>query len=102
MVGGARMPIPAEALPACAGCGRCCHLVVELRPGDEAVPPEFRVWHDGVACMDQRGDGACAALDPATALCTIYDRRPQTCRDFARGGELCRRAVAGARGRAGA
>ncbi len=101
MVGRSRMTITAENPPACAGCGRCCHLVVELRAGDEAVPAEYRVWHDGVACMDQRGDGACAALDPATSLCTIYDRRPQTCRDFARGGELCLRAVAAGPGRFG-
>lgn len=46
--------------------------------------------HDGVPCMDQRGDGACVALDPLTSLCSIYDSRPQTCRDFARGGTLCR------------
>jgi Fe-S-cluster containining protein len=100
MVVRSRMPTLAETLPACAGCGRCCHLVVELRAGDEAVPREYQVWHDGVACMDQRGDGACAALDPVTALCTIYDRRPQTCRDFDRGGELCLRTLAGGMRRA--
>ena len=66
-----------------------------------AVPEAYRVWHDGVPCMDQRGDGACVALDPATARCTIYERRPQTCRDFARGGELCLRLFAGAGERSG-
>jgi Fe-S-cluster containining protein len=76
-------------LPACAGCGRCCHLVVELRPGD-VVPEEFVVEHAGARCMDQRGNGACVALDPATMLCTIYADRPQTCRDFNRGETLCR------------
>jgi hypothetical protein len=76
-------------LPACAGCGLCCHLVVELRP-DDRVPEELIAWREGAACMDQRGDGACVALDPATLLCTIYDSRPQTCRDFARGSGLCR------------
>jgi Fe-S-cluster containining protein len=50
--------------------------------------------HDDVACMDQRGDGACVALDPTTLLCSIYASRPQTCRDFARGGTLCRRTLA--------
>jgi Fe-S-cluster containining protein len=48
--------------------------------------------------MDQRGDGACVALDPATQLCTIYERRPQVCRDFKRAESLCRRAVFGRRG----
>ncbi len=77
-------------LPPCAGCGRCCHLVVELRAGDR-VPEEFVVEHDGVRCLEQRGNGACVALDPATQLCTIYETRPQTCRDFNRGEILCRR-----------
>ncbi len=43
--------------------------------------------------MDQRGDGACVALDPLTALCTLYESRPQTCRDFARGSTLCRQVL---------
>lgn len=80
-------------LPPCAGCGRCCHLVVELRPGDR-VDEELVVEHDGLRCMDQRGNGACVALDAATQLCTIYETRPQTCRDFARGGNLCRMILA--------
>lgn len=84
--------IPAH-VPECAGCGRCCHLVVELRPGDD-VPPEWVVEHGGVPCLDQRGNGACVALDPQTSLCTIYDRRPQTCRDFSRGSQLCLVALA--------
>jgi len=58
------------------------------------VPEEFVVEHAGARCMDQRGDGACVALDPATQLCTIYETRPQTCRDFARSENLCRRILA--------
>lgn len=77
-------------LPLCAGCGRCCHLVVELRPGD-SVPEELVVEHYGARCMDQHGDGACVALDPVTRLCTIYEIRPLTCREFTRGEPLCRR-----------
>lgn len=50
--------------------------------------------HAGARCMDQRGDGACVALDPDTLLCTIYAERPQTCRDFNRGGSLCLRTLA--------
>jgi Fe-S-cluster containining protein len=67
--------------------------VVELRTGD-CVPEGFVVEREGVRCMDQHGDGACVALDPATRLCTIYAARPQTCRDFNRGEDLCRRALA--------
>ena len=82
-----------DAVPACAGCGACCHLVVELREGDH-VPAELVVEHAGVRCLDQRSDGACVALDPLTRLCTIYAQRPQTCRDFARGAVLCLVALA--------
>ncbi len=104
--GGGRAPIgaggatPAE-VPLCAGCGLCCHLVVELRAGD-VVAEELVVEHEGVRCMDQRGDGACVALDAATMLCTIYGTRPQTCRDFTRGEGLCRGVLARAAARRGA
>lgn len=87
-------PNQSDDIPACAGCGRCCHLVVELRPGD-VVPEEFVVEHAGVRCMDQQSDGACIALDQNTRLCTIYEDRPQTCRDFARGRDLCRKILLG-------
>lgn len=86
-----------DDLPACSDCAKCCHYVVALGPGDD-VPEDFVVEHDGVRCMDQHGDGGCVALDPVTRLCTIYERRPQICRDLARGGSLCRRAVLGRRG----
>jgi Fe-S-cluster containining protein len=79
-----------DEFPLCAGCGRCCHLVVELRAGD-VVPEMLVVEHAGVRCMDQRGDGACVALDATTRLCTIYETRPQTCREFGRGEAICRR-----------
>jgi uncharacterized protein len=92
------MSIVFDDLPACAGCGKCCHLLVELAAGVDDVPEELVAEHDGVRCMDQRGDGACVALDAATQLCTIYDRRPQVCRDFKRAESLCRRAVSGRRG----
>jgi uncharacterized protein len=64
--------------------------VVELR-ADDRVPEAFVVEHDGVRCMEQRGDGACVALDAVTKLCTLYETRPQTCREFNRGEALCRR-----------
>jgi len=83
-----------DDFPPCAGCGSCCHLVVELTPGIDDVPEELVVEREGVRCMDQRGSGACMALDPFTRLCTIYERRPKTCRDFNRGEPLCRKAVA--------
>jgi Fe-S-cluster containining protein len=64
--------------------------VVELRTGDE-VAEALVVEHDSARCLEQRGNGACVALDPATRLCTIYESRPRTCREFERGDPLCRR-----------
>ena len=78
-----------EVVPACAGCGRCCHLTVELDANDE-VPERFVVSYEGGRLMDQHGNGACVALDPATRLCTIYEQRPAVCRAFERGSDLCR------------
>lgn len=63
---------------------------MELRPGD-SVPDELTVEREGILCMDQRGDGACVGLNPDTKLCTLYETRPQTCRDFHRGEALCLR-----------
>ena len=82
-----------DELPACAGCGQCCHLLVELVAGVDDVPEALVVEHAGVRCLEQRGDGACIALNPATRLCMIYDRRPQVCRQFDRGSGLCRTVV---------
>ena len=87
------MPLSFDDVPACAGCGQCCHLVVQLDPAVDHVPEAFVVEHDGVPCLDQRGDGACVALDPVTQLCTIYASRPQVCRDFQRGEALCRQTL---------
>jgi Fe-S-cluster containining protein len=90
-----RMLSAVDNLPPCAGCGKCCHLVVELAPLLDDVPEAFVVEHDGVRCMDQHGDGACVALDRTTGLCTIYERRPKVCRDFLRGRATCLRVLAG-------
>jgi Fe-S-cluster containining protein len=67
--------------------------VVTLVQGVDEVPEAFAVEREGVWCMDQRGDGACVALDPLTRLCSIYATRPQVCRDFARGSSRCRTLV---------
>ena len=93
-LGGAHITTNDSTIPACAGCGRCCHQVVELVAGVDQVPEAWVVEHDGLRCLEQRGDGACVALDPVTRLCTIYDHRPQVCREFERGSELCVKVLA--------
>jgi Fe-S-cluster containining protein len=39
--------------------------------------------------MRRLDDGWCAALDRNTMLCTIYEKRPLICREFATGSDEC-------------
>lgn len=102
------MPIRyVETTPECIGCASCCrNLFVavtkddveahpslirhtrELQPGDpdDLNPAETRG-------MKHRSDGTCVGLDPETNACTIYESRPQVCRDFERGSSPCWQAV---------
>ncbi len=43
----------------------------------------------GGLVMRRRDDGWCTALDRVTMRCTIYEQRPQICRDYAMGGIEC-------------
>ena len=74
----------------CTSCeAACCRLQV-LLIGDNGVPPRMTgqsSW--GGEVMRRREDGWCTALDRVSMRCTIYDLRPQICRDFAMGGSEC-------------
>jgi Fe-S-cluster containining protein len=110
-----------EASLDCLSCGACCreaYDTVEVAPRDPARR------HHAALMVERRGgydmarqDGRCVALTggellerrgrPARSLpvyqpsaepfvCTIYEQRPKTCRDFTRGSRHCltaRRAV---------
>ena len=57
---------------------------------DTGVPDRFidtDRW--GGQVMRRLDDGWCAALDRNTMRCTIYENRPQICRDFEMGGRDC-------------
>ncbi|MBA2479898.1 MAG: YkgJ family cysteine cluster protein [Planctomycetes bacterium] len=82
----------------CAGCGRCCvrtspDVDVLVQP-DDGVPAELTEVVDGLLWMRRRADQACVALDATSRLCTIYDVRPQGCRELQRGDPECIRACA--------
>ncbi len=67
----------------------CCRLQV-LLIGDTAVPQQLtEVSSWGGEVMHRRDDGWCTALDRNTMLCTIYEQRPQVCRDYEMGGLEC-------------
>jgi len=80
---------PSEEIT-CATCrANCCRLEVMLIT-DTGVPEEFiEVDKWGGMTMARLDDGWCAALDRATMLCSIYDKRPWICREFEMAGYEC-------------
>ena len=58
----------------------CCRLTVLLMPDDHV--PEWLIDRDahGMETLAKGEDGWCAAVDPNTSRCTIYEQRPAICR----------------------
>lgn len=91
----------------CEGCfGNCCTMPVEIHASDlirlgltdedevqtskkklakrlikEKIVQSYREGTD-LFMLSARPDGDCVFLNPKTRLCTVYDRRPDTCRGF--------------------
>jgi len=92
-----------EDSAACLRCGVCCfsRLDTYVRvsgPDWERLGPDAeRVAHFiGHRAYLRMREGRCAALETRTGddggavhFCTIYERRPQVCRDLARGSPGC-------------
>jgi len=88
------MTIEATTLPdaevTCASCEACCCRLEVMLITDTGVPDRFiEVDKWGGRSMARLDDGWCSALDRNSMLCTIYNRRPQPCRDFDMGGYEC-------------
>ncbi len=103
----------------CLRCGVCCFSQLDTfvrvtgadwdRLGPEAAMVAHFIGHRAYMKMT---DAHCAALAPRRTpegetefFCTVYDRRPQVCRELARGspeceGELATKAERAAQGRA--
>jgi Fe-S-cluster containining protein len=92
-------------VPECVACGACCHqqspdavplFQIDLGRFEQRDHAHTRTVGAGV-CMSLL-DGRCVALVVdalrPTYLCAIYDRRPDACRAFERGGPACREARA--------
>jgi Fe-S-cluster containining protein len=83
----------------CQACGACCrsafrgHVPVtgddhaRLLPEEQARLTVF----DGTRCFMRMREGACVALEQREGRwsCAVYERRPQVCRDYERGGPAC-------------
>lgn len=78
------------AAVSCATCKACCCRLEVMLMGEDDIPRRFTTedqWGGWV--MRRLDDGWCAALDRDTMLCTIYQRRPGICREFAAGEYEC-------------
>ncbi|WP_394835954.1 YkgJ family cysteine cluster protein [Pendulispora rubella] len=88
------------SIPECTACGACCFSRLatyvrvtgddHLRLGERA---EDLVWFEANRAYMRMLDGHCAALvvskDTGELLCSVYETRPQTCRDLLRGSGAC-------------
>jgi Fe-S-cluster containining protein len=75
----------------CSTCEAvCCRLTVVLMPDDHV--PAWLIDRDlhGMETLAKGEDGWCAAVDPNTSRCTIYEDRPSICRKYAMGSPSCR------------
>ena len=89
-----------EDVPECLACGTCCFSTLRryvpvtgndhARLGDAGAP--LVTWDENRAYM-RLEDGHCSALrlDEAAGhfACTVYESRPQVCRDLARTSSAC-------------
>jgi Fe-S-cluster containining protein len=85
----------------CGDCGACCHRAFHLVPVGEDEPIVVRhphlVTRDAAPGLGAghffiaRPDGFCQALSAPRApfRCSVYEDRPESCRDFTLGSENC-------------
>jgi len=63
------------------GCASyCCRLIVRLRVGEhDPGKPEQRDKH----CLDKDlRDGLCVYFERGSGRCSVWERRPRTCREY--------------------
>ena len=72
-----------DALPVCQA--QCCALPGTVILPDELASVAYPASYDdqgSVFVMARGSDSFCVCLDRQTRMCSIYEDRPQTCRDF--------------------
>ena len=74
----------------CANCQACCCQLEVRIVSDTGVPFQY-IDYDKWGCevMKRADDGWCEALDRNTLMCTIYENRPLTCREFEMASNEC-------------
>jgi Fe-S-cluster containining protein len=88
------MTFEATTLPdagvTCVDCEACCCRLEVMLITCTGVPDRFiEIDKWGGRKMARLEDGWCSALDRNTMICTIYEKRPWICREFAMGGYEC-------------
>jgi Fe-S-cluster containining protein len=102
--------IATPPVPECRACGACCFSLLEAYvrvTGDDharlAECADGLVRFDGNRAYMRMVDGHCAALhverESGQLVCGVYEMRPQTCRDLARGSGACLGEIASKRDR---
>lgn len=97
----------------CRSCGKCCWLLVVLDDEDmvriknadlaHLIERHYGVFEGSVSgellkdpwVLKRMEKGRCIALDPLTHCCTVYEHRPNICRDVEPCGEMCRDILTG-------
>ena len=85
----------------CLKCGKCCRFVA--LPFGGKITPDVVRWHNAhgikVVQKEELGMFHGKVLIPLECKhfkdgrCGIYEERPQVCRDFESGGEVCKEAI---------
>ncbi|MDA8939497.1 YkgJ family cysteine cluster protein [Pseudoalteromonas marina] len=74
----------------CANCQACCCQLEVRIVTDTSVPFQYIDYDKwGSEVMKRGDDGWCQALDRNTLMCTIYENRPLTCREFEMASNEC-------------
>lgn len=91
--------MPDAHTPPCLTCGACCFGTSDRYvpvSGDDharlADGAERRTQFIGNRCFMRMHQGHCAALElsqDGRFVCSVYQQRPQVCRDLARGEASC-------------
>jgi Fe-S-cluster containining protein len=75
-----------EVMELCNGCpAPCCYLKAVPLTEEEALQEVFQgatVDLFGSSVLKLQSNGACHFLDVEAGLCSIWDKRPYTCRHF--------------------
>ncbi|MBL4583804.1 MAG: YkgJ family cysteine cluster protein [Pseudomonadales bacterium] len=84
--------VQVEPRPAvsCSSCeASCCRLEVFILSETGVPDQHIEIDQWGATTMARLDDGWCSALDRNTMRCSIYNKRPDICRELDMGGDEC-------------